>query len=298
MPKVALSYRRNDSSVIVGRIRDNLSARYGNTAIFMDLDNIPYGTDFRSHINKVLSSIEVLLVIVGPDWLGRKSDGLTRIHDHDDFVRTEVAIALERKISVIPILVNDAKMPADKDVPDNIVDFAYKQAAVVDSGRDFTAHMDRVTTEVDKLLKSGGWNVKRTIVFGATAGFISLMTVQAAFMSILNPDFVGLWALMFGYTNVFIAIYLLPSVITAIIVALSLRAGWRAYTFGLFLASFIIYTGLSLIGFAMVSRPFSSIYWILLWSLAWSLGFVSIYYCLAYWFRGPRLRFRNASSRT
>src|SRR5262249_62171790 len=70
MPKVFLSYRRSDASAIAGRIFDRLVVYYGREAVFMDVDNIPIGTDFRKHIGGFLHQCDILLAIVGTKWLG------------------------------------------------------------------------------------------------------------------------------------------------------------------------------------------------------------------------------------
>ena len=90
MPKICLSYRRSDSTAIAGRIFDRLIDRYGRDAIFMDIDNIPYGTDFRDSIQAALTEIDVLLVVVGADWLGKTEGPTTRIHERADPVRVEI----------------------------------------------------------------------------------------------------------------------------------------------------------------------------------------------------------------
>ena len=51
MPKIFLSYRRQDSVGVAGRIYDRLRAHFGDDAIFMDIDSIPFGVDFREHID-------------------------------------------------------------------------------------------------------------------------------------------------------------------------------------------------------------------------------------------------------
>src|SRR5579863_2806722 len=79
MPKIAISYRRSDSSAITGRIFDRLAAHYGKESVFMDIDNIPFGTDFRSHIQAVLQETEVLIVVIGPQWLGSDAAGAIRM---------------------------------------------------------------------------------------------------------------------------------------------------------------------------------------------------------------------------
>jgi hypothetical protein len=52
---IVISYRRSDSEVIAGRIRDRLAAHFGDSSVFMDLNDIPFGSDFRLHIQDALS---------------------------------------------------------------------------------------------------------------------------------------------------------------------------------------------------------------------------------------------------
>jgi hypothetical protein len=54
MAKIVISYRRADSTAITGRIRDRLADHYGDDSVFMDIDNIPIGMDFRNQIKSVL----------------------------------------------------------------------------------------------------------------------------------------------------------------------------------------------------------------------------------------------------
>ena len=77
--KITISYRREDSGAIVGRIFDRLVAHYGNDTVFRDIDNIPPGIDYRKYINEALGSTDILLAIIGPDWAGKYPDGRNRI---------------------------------------------------------------------------------------------------------------------------------------------------------------------------------------------------------------------------
>jgi hypothetical protein len=63
--KIILSYRPSDSDVITGRNRDNLANHYGEDAVFMDIDSIPLGFDYRE-----LSDNKVMIAVIGPKWLG------------------------------------------------------------------------------------------------------------------------------------------------------------------------------------------------------------------------------------
>ena len=150
MPKIVISYRRADDDAIVGRIRDKLAGHYGADSVFMDIDNIPFGVDFRKHIDDVLQEGEVVVAVMGPHWIGPVAGGKARIHDAGDPVRIEIETTLKRGIPVVPVLVNGAEMPKPADLPDVIRDLAFHNAAEVDSGRDFHQHMDRLIQSLDR----------------------------------------------------------------------------------------------------------------------------------------------------
>lgn len=152
MPKILISYRRSDSQAMAGRIFDRLSMRYGEAGVFMDIDAIPFGTDFRRHIGETLKQCDVLIAIVGPQWVGRRDDTSSRIADPADPVRVELEGAIERGIPVIPVLIDGARMPAEAELPPSLKPFSFFNAAPVDSGRDFRAHMDRLIKALDGLV--------------------------------------------------------------------------------------------------------------------------------------------------
>ena len=154
MPKIIISYRRADTDAIAGRIRDRLERDYGKNSIFMDIDNIPFGTDFREHIQNAILQNDLLLAVVGPNWTGPNETGTARIEEETDLVRIEVETAMKAHIPVIPLLVNGAPMPKAEDLPDSLKDFAFKNAAPVDSGRDFHLHMDRLVRSINRLLST------------------------------------------------------------------------------------------------------------------------------------------------
>jgi tetratricopeptide (TPR) repeat protein len=158
MPKIIISYRRADSGVITGRIRDRLAQHYGDDSIFMDIDNIPFGTDFRQHIAQALANNDLLLAVIGPAWLGATASGGGRIHDESDPVRVEVETALQRGIPTIPVLVGGAIMPKAEQLPESLKSLTFHNAAEVSSGRDFHAHMDRLIRSMDAALKSKPWH--------------------------------------------------------------------------------------------------------------------------------------------
>src|ERR1700730_1735965 len=72
MPRITISYRRDDSGVITGRIFDRLAGHYGRESVFRDIDSIPPGADFRDHVNLVLDQSDIVLAVVGPRWVGQR----------------------------------------------------------------------------------------------------------------------------------------------------------------------------------------------------------------------------------
>ncbi|MBV8298865.1 MAG: toll/interleukin-1 receptor domain-containing protein [Candidatus Eremiobacteraeota bacterium] len=144
MRQIALSYRRADSAAMTGRIFDELSRHFGMDDVFMDIDAIPLGIDFRHYINDALQQAKIVVVIVGPRWLGSRRAGQYRIMEETDPVRIEVETAMRLQIPVVPVLVDGAQMPRPADLPETLRDFSYKNAAEIDSGRDFHPHMSRL----------------------------------------------------------------------------------------------------------------------------------------------------------
>ena len=143
MPRIMISYRRADSDAIAGRIRDRLATQFGDDCVFMDIDSIPVGIDFRDQIKNELLKNDILLVVIGTKWRGPSKGGRARIYDENDPVRVEVETALQRSIPVVPVLVGGATMPKPDELPESLNKFSFHNAAVVDAGQDFHQHMDR-----------------------------------------------------------------------------------------------------------------------------------------------------------
>jgi len=150
MARIAISYRRSDSQDITGRIFDRLVMHYGKSTVFRDIDSIRPGIDFRTQIADALKATDVLLVIVGPHWLGRGEGAASRMDNEADPVRIEVETALKRDIPIIPVLVHEVKMPEVGELPGSLRDFAFRHAVTVDGGRDFDHHIEGLIRSLDQ----------------------------------------------------------------------------------------------------------------------------------------------------
>jgi len=153
MPDIFVSYRRSDSSDVTGRIFDVLRRTFGKDCLFKDFESIPYGTDFRKEIAHGVERCRILLAIIGREWLNVEDDaGRRRILNPDDFVRIEISSALERKIPVIPVLVQGAPMPAARDLPPSLESLAFQNAAKVRADPDFHNDMEALCTQISRYL--------------------------------------------------------------------------------------------------------------------------------------------------
>ena len=163
MPKIVISYRREDTAGITGRIHDRLRDHYGREAVFRDIDAIPLGIDFRKHLEQVLKDADAMVCVIGENWLGKPSRGVnrggarraapsSRISDPADYVRLEVESALQKDIPVVPVLIDNTPMPKSADLPESMHGLMFRQALTVSQLQDFDVHTKRLIDGLDRTL--------------------------------------------------------------------------------------------------------------------------------------------------
>src|SRR5690348_16881505 len=122
---IFISYRRQQSGDLAGRLYDRLARHFGESQVFMDVDKIQPGVYFADEINRAVTACKVLLAVIGPTWLTATDErGRRRLDDPDDLVRLEIETALARGVRVIPILAQDARTLARVDLPESLTDLA------------------------------------------------------------------------------------------------------------------------------------------------------------------------------
>ena len=127
MSTVFISYRREITAGEARALFNELLEKLGKNSVFMDVDSIALGRDFRGALQKTLESCDLMLVLIGKDWAEVKDEeGRPRLHNPGDFVRLEIEAALKRDIVVTPILVQGAHMPAPEQLPSEIRDLVYR----------------------------------------------------------------------------------------------------------------------------------------------------------------------------
>jgi len=129
MPRIFISYRREDSAGQAGRLNDRLSAAFGAGEVFMDVDDIPPGENFATALRRSVEAADTALVLIGPKWLtASDAQGRRRLDGEQDFVRREISEALASGKRVVPVLLNGTAMPRAQELPGPLQAFALCQA--------------------------------------------------------------------------------------------------------------------------------------------------------------------------
>jgi hypothetical protein len=168
--RIFISYRRGDTTIYAGRLHDSLCTRLGDEEVFMDLDAIEPGADFVEHIEREVGSCEVLIALIGRDWVdARDADGARRLEHPDDWVRLELETGLNRDIRVIPVLVQGATMPRADELPGDLAKLARRNALEIGDTR-WRYDFDRLMEVIEKVLE--GNSVPKAIELSGVRNFV------------------------------------------------------------------------------------------------------------------------------
>ena len=160
--RILINYRREDSLGSAGRLYDRLEDHFSRESVFMDVDAIEPGMDFVDVIERAISNCAVFIAVIGPDWVTvTDSEGNRRLDDPGDFVRIEIAAALDRDIRVIPVLVEMAAMPHIDDLPDDLKPLARRNAIEISHTR-FDMDANRLISAIERVLEQMESNKKAT----------------------------------------------------------------------------------------------------------------------------------------
>jgi hypothetical protein len=151
--KIFISYRRADSTYLIGRVRDRLITAFGDETVFRDIDDIPAGADFRTVLEEKTNKCDVMLVIIGPQWVGiTDANGNKRLFDPGDYTRVEVETGLRRlehgKTTVIPVLVMNAQMPSFRELPESLNQLAFQNAISIRNDPDFNHDIEKLIRDI------------------------------------------------------------------------------------------------------------------------------------------------------
>jgi TIR domain len=153
MAGIFISYRERDSKAWALSLRDRLVDEFGEDKVFLDKDTLKAGK-WKDQIERALGDCNIVLVVIGRDWLQAQDDeGRLRLMAEDDVHRREIALALARSdVTVIPVLVDGATMPRPDELPDNIRELVQQQSrSISDSAAHRKVDLDSLSADIRRV---------------------------------------------------------------------------------------------------------------------------------------------------
>jgi hypothetical protein len=191
---IFISYRRDESAGYAGRIADRLVEHFGEDRIFRDIDSIEPGLDFVEAIQNAVDSSEVLIAVIGKNWLAAtNAAGQKRLETTDDYVRIEIATALQRNTRVIPLLVQGAVMPSAEELPEDLAPLTRRNAFELHDSS-WREEVQRLITTLDRVLgrrpveegPDRDSSARRDTYMSAPPQIVVVTAVLLALLSLLN----------------------------------------------------------------------------------------------------------------
>jgi TIR domain len=144
--RVFISYRRSDDRQAIGRLRDQLAVAFGDSNVFMDVDSIDFGKDFRDAIRYTMAAADAVVVVIGPGF------DPARLAQPSDFVRLELLEAFRQRKLVLPVVIEGASIPGPDQLPDGLEDLSFRNAAPLRPDPDFHRDVERVIASLRRAI--------------------------------------------------------------------------------------------------------------------------------------------------
>jgi len=164
--RIFINYRREMSADAAGRLSDRLIQYFDHDRVFMDIDSIEPGVDFVKALDDQVAQCGAFIAVIGPGWTDlTNAEGQRRLDQRNDYVRIEIESALKRDIRVIPVLVDDARMPTADELPDSLKALARRNAVMLSHYR-FGSEVDELARALQRVL---GLPPKSTTIYSFAA---------------------------------------------------------------------------------------------------------------------------------
>ncbi len=132
-PSIFINYRREDSKDVATRLHDDLEYAIGKGKVFIDHKSITPGRVWPQYIRDKLHAALVIIVVIGREWLKVQDPESfqRRLDAEKDWVRAEIEEALRKNKIIIPVVVRDALLPAEDQLPKPIRELASREGVTI-----------------------------------------------------------------------------------------------------------------------------------------------------------------------
>lgn len=149
MPRVFVSYRREDSRELISGLISALRKEFGADSVFVDEYSIPVGEQIDDHIAQSIRSVNVFLPIIGPRY--SEESNYVRLNQPDDPVRVEYETASHVGLPILPVLVGGAKVPDKARMPKSMSTLVTANAFPVRSGPDYEPDLGKLIASIKSM---------------------------------------------------------------------------------------------------------------------------------------------------
>jgi hypothetical protein len=187
--RIFVSYRREDTAAYAGRLYDALVGRFGDENVFMDVDTIDLGSDFREVIDRAIASCDVTIALIGRNWLSATdAEGERRLDDPDDLLRLELERALARGLVIVPACVQAAELPSEDALPASLAPLSSRQGIELrdtawrDDVDRLTRRLERIADETPRPeagARSARWGPRRGLALALALAALAAVLVLA-----------------------------------------------------------------------------------------------------------------------
>jgi len=160
-PRIFISYRRADAGDAARNVKRRLEERDRRLRVFLDEVSLEPAAQFSEQLAGEIERAHVVLALISPFWQTR--EGSARIKDPSDVVHREIAWAFRHRVSVVPVLVERARMPAPETLPSDIRALTSTQALTLRSARS-EADLDSLASAVERIFAD--WIARKKVPRG------------------------------------------------------------------------------------------------------------------------------------
>ncbi|HET8642250.1 MAG TPA: toll/interleukin-1 receptor domain-containing protein [Pseudonocardiaceae bacterium] len=157
MALVFVSYRTGDAAHVAAAVHERLVAAFGPGQVFRDARSMGPGERYPSTIRSALRRADVVVAVIGHQWLAANEHGQRLVDREWDWVRWEITTAVEFGIPIVPVLVDDTPLPDAAALPGRMAELARFQVARVrhtDQGPDLDRLAAALVERVPALTQS------------------------------------------------------------------------------------------------------------------------------------------------
>jgi len=180
--RIFISYRREDSIDFAVHLQATLARRFGKDAVFRDESSLRAGQDFPRELENAIKRSTTVLALIGPDWFGpATATARDRLSEPHDFVRRELEIAISNGKTVIPVLIQPAKMPKKSALPKSLRSLVLTQALTLpwhDATNALASQINSVAREMASEIRVSMADAKAELA--ANSRHAALMAMQAS----------------------------------------------------------------------------------------------------------------------